>query len=162
MGSGSRPRGSGTPLTGVSPSTSRANVILLPVVLVLTLLPVMAFASPPDPSCTAGIYDGADADGIVTLVYEITATSAPAPAAIPPLPCLQGISTKKLIPTLSDSRFAQGSRAPPAMCSPVSAHVFTFPIRCTPTASAMKFSQVTRRPSGLHGTTAPALATRMF
>ena len=162
MRSGSRPRGSRMPLSGLSPSTSRVNFTLLPVVLVLLLLPVIAFASPPDPSWIAGIYDAADADDIVILVYETTATSAPAPSPIPSLPCLLGISTKKVIPTLSDSQLAQGPRAPPAMFSPVSAHVFTFSTRYTPTASATKFQLVTRQPSGLRRMTAPTLAARML
>ena len=152
MRSGSRPRGNRTPLSGLSPSTSRVYFTLLPLVLVLPLLPVIAFASPPDPSWIAGIYAVADADDIVILAYETTTTSAPALSPIPSLPSLLDISTKKVIPTLSDSQFAQGPRAPPAMFSPVSAHVFTFR-----TASATKFQLVTRRPS-----TAPTLAARMF
>jgi len=162
MRSGSRPRAGKTPLTGLSPSTGPANFTLLAVVLVLTLLPVIAFASPPDPAWTAGIYDGADADDLVVLVYDTAATSAPAPSPMLPLPCLRGISIKKFIVTLSDSQCAEGSRAPPAMFSPVSAHVFTLRTRFTPTASATKFPLVTRRSLGVHPTTAPALATRMF
>jgi hypothetical protein len=158
MRSGSRPRGNRTPLSGLSPSTSRGNFTLVPVVLVLTLLPVMAFASPPDPSWIAGIYDGSDADDIVILVYKTTATSAPAPSPIPPFPYLLGI----VIPMLSDSQFAQGSRAPPAMVSPVSAHVFRFLTPDTSTASATRFQLVTRRPLSLRRTTAPTLAGRMF
>jgi len=38
--------------------------------MALILLPVIAFASPPDPSWIAGIYDGADGDDVVTFVYE--------------------------------------------------------------------------------------------
>lgn len=162
MRSGSRPHASRTPLTGLSPSTGPVNFTLIAVVLVLTLLPVIAFASPPDPSWTAGIYDGADADDLVVLVYDTTATSPPAPSPMLPIPCLRGISIEKLIFTLSDRHCAQGSRAPPATSSPVSAHVSTFRMRFTPTASATKFPLVTRRPLGVHPTTAPALATRMF
>ena len=162
MRSGSRPRASRMPLTGLFPSTSRVNFTLLAMVLVLIPLPVIAFASPPNPSWIAEIYDGADADDIVMLVYETTATSAPAPAPILPLPCLRGISTTKLIFTFSDSQCAQGSRAPPAMFSPISVHVFTFPTRYTPTAPATKFPLVTRRPLGVHRSTAPTLAARMF
>jgi hypothetical protein len=161
MCSGSRPRGIRTPLSGLSPSTSRGNFTLVPVVLVLTLLPLMALASPPDPSWIAGIHDGSDADDIVILVYKTTATSAPAPSPIPPFPYLLGISTKK-VPMLSDSQFVQGSRAPPAMVSPVSAHVFRFLIRDTSMASATRFQLVTRRPLSLRRTNAPTLAGRMF
>ena len=162
MRSGSRPRASRKPLTGLSPSPSRVNFTLLAVVLVLILLPVIAFASPLDPFWIAGIYDGADGDDIVMLVYDTPATSAPAPSPMLRLPCPRGISTTKLIVTLSDSQCAQGSRAHPATCSPVSTHVSTFRTRFMPTASATKFPRVTRRPLGVHFTTAPALATRMF
>jgi len=162
MRSGSRPRASRTRLTGLSLATGPVNFTLFAIVLVLTLLPVIAFASPPDPSWTAGIYDGADADDLVVLVYDTTATSASAPSPMLPLPYLRGISIKKLIFTLSDGQCAQGSRAPPATSPPVSAYVSIFRTRFTPTASATKFPLVTRRPLGVHPTTAPALATRMF
>jgi len=162
MRSGSRPRASRTPLTGLSPSPSRVNFTLLAVVLVLILLPLIAFASPLDPFWIAGIYDGADGDDIVMLVYDTLATSAPAPPPMLRLPCPRGISTTKHIVTLSDSQCAEGSRAPPAMFSAVSAHVSIFRTRFTPTASATKFPLVTRRSLGVHPTTAPALATRMF
>jgi len=162
MRSGSRPRASRKPLTGLSPSPSRVNFTLLAVVLVLILLPVIAFASPLDPFWIAGIYDGADGDDIVMLVYDTPATSAPAPSPMLRLLCPRGISTTKLIVTLSDSQCAEGSRAPPAMFSPVSAHGFTFPTRYTLTASATKFPLVTRRPLGVHPKLAPTLAARMF
>ena len=43
--------------------------------LLLPLLPAIAFASPPDPSWIVGIYDGADADDIVTLITETPVVS---------------------------------------------------------------------------------------
>src|SRR5215467_7654306 len=69
MRPGSRPR---QQLSLPEPSRSVGQAIAgaLPIVLVLILLPPLAFASPPDPSWVAGIYDGADADEIVRLVYE--------------------------------------------------------------------------------------------
>jgi len=48
----------------------RVISVPLPVVLTLVLLPLLAFANPPDPSWIAGIYDGGDGDDVVTLVYE--------------------------------------------------------------------------------------------
>jgi len=57
-------------------STSRVSFTPLPVVLALILLPAVAFASPPDPSWIAGIYDGADGDDIVTFVYETAGIGA--------------------------------------------------------------------------------------
>ena len=162
MRSGSRPRTDRTPLTRLSPSTRRVKSTLLAVVLVRILLSVMAFASPPDPSWIAGIYDGADGDDIVMLVYETTATSAPSSSPMLPLSCLPGLSTTKLIFTLFESSCAEGSRAPPVMWLPVSVHVSTFPTGYTPTASATKFPLVTHRPRGAHRATPPTLAARMF
>jgi hypothetical protein len=46
----------------------RALSPFLPIIVALILLPAVAFASPPDPSWIAGIYDGADGDDIVSLV----------------------------------------------------------------------------------------------
>ena len=162
MRTGSRPRANRTPLTRSSPSTSRVKSTLVAVVLVRILLPVMAFASPPDPSWIAGIYDGADGDDVVMLVYETTATSAPAPSLMFPFPCLQGLSTTKLIFALFESSCAEGSRAPPAMLWPVPVHVSTFPTGYTPTASATKFPLVTPRRRGVRRATPPTLVARMF
>src|SRR5215813_11004347 len=58
---------------------------LLPIVVALILLPPTAFASPPDPSWVGGVYDGADGDDIVSLVYDITSVeAAPRPPVLPP------------------------------------------------------------------------------
>src|SRR5262245_7487214 len=46
--------------------------LLVAVVLILGVLPVLAYASPPDPSWIAGIYDGADYDDVVVLVTLAT------------------------------------------------------------------------------------------
>jgi len=87
MRSGSRPR-QRMPLPEPSPFLWRAIFTSLPIVVALILLPTIAFASPPDPSWIAGIYDGADGDDIVSLVYETSAASAAAPSHVGPLPCL--------------------------------------------------------------------------
>src|SRR5215471_14699295 len=75
MRSGSCPR---EPLSLPEPSRStwRAISPSLPIVMALFLLPAIAFASPPDPSWIAGIYDGADSDDVVTLVYETAGVGA--------------------------------------------------------------------------------------
>src|SRR5262244_2572223 len=66
---------------------SRGRVIytVLPIVVTLMLLPTIAFATPPDPWWIAGIYDGADGDDIVTLVYETSGSNAAALSHVPPL-----------------------------------------------------------------------------
>src|SRR5215831_8173422 len=42
----------------------------LSIIAALMLIAPIAFASPPDPLWIAGIYDGADGDDVVSLVYE--------------------------------------------------------------------------------------------
>jgi len=79
----------------------------------------MAFASPPDPSWIAGVYDGADGDDVVNLVCDTWAASAAAPSHIGPLSCMPGILIERTTPRLPGSRFAQGPRAPPAVGSKV-------------------------------------------
>jgi len=97
---------------------------LLPIALALILLPSIAFASPPDPSWIAGIYDGADGDDVVSLVYETSAAKTGAPSHVGPLPCLPEISLEVLVCSAPGNRFTRGSRAPPALCSPEFASVF--------------------------------------
>ena len=65
---------------------TRANSILL-VAITLALLPAIAFSSPPDPSWIVGIYDGADADDIVTLITETPVASDATLFHVSPLLC---------------------------------------------------------------------------
>ncbi len=103
----------------------RAISIALPIVLALILFPAIAFASPPDPSWIAGIYDGADGDDIVSLVYETSAASATAPSPVGPLPCLPGIFLEGIAHIVSGSRFTPGPRSPPVLSSVEFAYVFS-------------------------------------
>src|SRR5262249_18178997 len=123
MRSGSCPRQQ-TPLPEPSRSMWRAILTLLPNALALILLPAMAFASPPDPSWIAGIYDGADGDDIARFVSEASAAKTAAPSHIGPLPCLTEISLERLVRSALGNRFTRGPRAPPARCSPEFASVF--------------------------------------
>jgi len=95
-------------------SNDRVSFILLPVVLVLVLLPAIAFASPPDPSWIPGIYDGADGDEFVNLVYDTSAVTTAASSYIGPLRSMPEILIERIAPRLLGRRFAQGPRAPPA------------------------------------------------
>ena len=97
----------------------------LPIVLVLILLPALAFATPPDPSWIAGIYDGADGDDIVILVYQTSAASAPAPSPVGPLPCLPGTFLEDIARIVFGSRFTPGPRSPPILFSAEFAYVFS-------------------------------------
>ena len=109
-----------------SRSTKRAISIFLPTVVALILLPVIAFASPPDPSWIAGIYDGADGDDIVTLVYETAAANVAAKSHIVPLPCLPEIQLERLARGVPGGRFSRSPRGPPVLCSMVVAHIFSY------------------------------------
>ena len=123
MQSGSCPRRQ-TPLPEPSRSIWRAILTLLPIAPALILLPAIAFASLPDPSWIAGIYDGADGDDIVSLVYDTSAATTAAPSHVGPLPCLPEISFEILIRSAPGNRFTRGSRLPPASRSPEFASMF--------------------------------------
>ena len=64
----------------------RGNLLPL-LLLMLAALPVMAYASPPDPSWISGLYDDGDFDDVVVLVTTGTAIAVLALlAALRPLP----------------------------------------------------------------------------
>jgi len=107
-----------------SPSMRRAISISLPIVLALILLPVIALAIPVDPSWIAGIYDGADGDDIVSLVYDTSAANAAAPSHPGPLPCLLTMSLEDVGHNVIDRHFTRGPRSPPVLCSLECTHNF--------------------------------------
>ena len=123
MRPGSSPR---QPLSPPEPSRSVGQVIAaaLPIVLVLILLPPLAFASPPDPSWVAGFYDGADGDDIVSLVYETSAANQTAPSHLGPLPCLLEVCLEGIARYVPDRHFTRGPRSPPVPRSPEFVSVF--------------------------------------
>jgi hypothetical protein len=134
-----------TPLPEPSRSMWRAILTLPPTALALILLPAIAFASPPDPSWIAGIYDGADGDDIVSLVYETSAAKTAAPSHVGPLPCLPEISLEGLVRRASSNCFTPGPRAPPARCSPEFASVFnSLPPPASSTESHIAFRRSRR------------------
>src|SRR5215467_8206537 len=94
------------PPNGPHRSATRAISTFLPVVVAFVLLPFIAFASPSDPSWIAGIYDGADADDIVTLVDQIAGVEVESWPAVLRLPC----SFRQLLTSRSDINFAFSSR----------------------------------------------------
>ena len=123
--SGSCPR---QELQPPKPSRAMRRVISttpLPIVLALTLLPAIALASPPDPSWVAGIFDGADSDDVVSLVYETCAASPATPSHRGPRPCLLEMSLDGIARTVAGGCFTRGPRSPPVVCSPKFASVFT-------------------------------------
>src|SRR5262249_18268357 len=76
------------------------------------------FASPPDPSWIAGIYDGADGDDIVSLVYETAGVEAASTGPVPPLPRsseIPTVSTPSTIHGLPACQFTRGPPVPPPL-----------------------------------------------
>jgi len=123
MRPGSCPR---YPLSSRVPSRSMCHAIApgLPIVLALILLPVLAFASPPDPSWVSGFYDGADGDDIVSLVYETSAANQTIPSHLGPLPCLMEVCRDSVVRYVPDRHFTRGPRSPPVLRSPEFVLVF--------------------------------------
>jgi hypothetical protein len=118
MRSGSGPR---QELPPPSPSRATRRVLLttpLLIVFALILLPAIAFASPPDPSWADGIFDGADGDDIVSLVYETSAARPATPSHLGPRPCLLETSLDRIARNAAGGRFTRGPRSPPVLCSP--------------------------------------------
>src|SRR5215831_13369705 len=85
MRSGSCPQRP-TPPPELSLSVRGAIFASLAIVVALILLPAIAFANPPDQLWIAGIYDGADGDDVVTLVYETVGLEAAWTRPAPLLP----------------------------------------------------------------------------
>lgn len=106
-------------------SMQQSIATALPIVLVLILLPSIAFASPPDPSWIAGFYDGADGDDVVSLVYETSAANVSVLSHFGPLPCLLELSLEGIVSYIPRHHFAGGPRSPPVLCSPEFAYVIT-------------------------------------
>ena len=100
-----------------SPSMRHAISISLPIVLALVLLPVIALAIPVDPSWIAGVYDDADGDDIVSLVYETSAANTALPSNLGPLPCLLDISPEEIGRNVPDRYVTRGPRSPPVLRS---------------------------------------------
>jgi len=113
---------------------------LLPVLLALILLPAIAFASPPDPSWIAGIYDGADGDDIVSLVYETSAANQTVPLHLGPLPCLLAVCVDGIARYVPDGHFIRGPRSPPVLRAPE----FVSVINSLPPPTSFSEAPVTR------------------
>src|SRR5215472_16712137 len=102
-----------TPSPELSLSMRGAISASLAIVVALILLPAIAFASPPDQLWIAGIYDGADGDECVTLVYDTAGVEA---ESARPVPLLLHASEMLLVSDLSAIHSlpaCQSTRAPP-------------------------------------------------
>jgi len=106
----------------------RAVLALLPMLVTLMLLPVIAFASPPDPSWIAGIYDGVvDGDDVVMSVYDTVATSVGQQAHDERPPCQAEILFEQSADCVSKNCLTCGPRGPPLAQPMASSHVFVLP-----------------------------------
>jgi len=114
MRSGSRPRQQ-IRQAGPFRSSRGAMSTLLPVVVVLILLPVIALASPPDQTWIAEVYDGADGDDVVTLVYETAGGNAITLSHVAPLPYLAELSLEGTVRDFAGNATGRGPRAPPTV-----------------------------------------------
>lgn len=92
---------------------------ILPVALAVVLmwaLPVLAHASPPDPSWVPGFYDDGDYDDVVTLVLTVTGhvpCGSPLDLLIAPQPGDRVAHAREVAPASLAAPAVQ-SRAPPA------------------------------------------------
>jgi|SRR5262245_14347581 len=105
----------------------RAVLTLLPMLVTLMLLPVIAFANPPDPSWIAGIYDGADGDDVVMSVDDTVATSVGRQAHDKRLPSQGEILFEQGARCVSKNCLTCGPRGPPLAQPMASSHVFVLP-----------------------------------
>ena len=103
----------------LSLSVWRTIFASLAIVVALILLPAIAFDSPPDQLWIAGIYDGADGDEIVTLVYEITGVEVAWPRHLPLLPRSSEILLVSCPSSVHGAADCPSSRSPPAAQAPI-------------------------------------------
>ena len=119
-------------------SVGRTSCPLFLIVVALILLPAIAFASPPDPSWVAGLYDDADGDDIVTLLYETAAIAESALSQGAPLARLPEISLDRSFTGATGVRFTCGPRAPPALASTVLPHLLeSLPSHVSPASTKL-------------------------
>src|SRR5262245_39143848 len=89
-------------------SVTRCRALLF--LLCCIALPVLAYASPPDPVWIPGVYDFADYDDVVGLLGDSAALQEPAPATIEPIRF-----TCRPLPSVGDPVLP--GVPPPASCS---------------------------------------------
>lgn len=103
------------------PSLARAWRIVF-VAVALAAIPVLAAASPPDPTWIGGIYDAADGDEIVTLIGDQAGSHGVAGYAIcQPLPLPQALHEMDSCTAqrFSKQRLTRGP--PPGSCTSIAA-----------------------------------------
>jgi len=101
----------------------------LSITVALILIAPIALASPPDPSWVAGIYDGADGDDVVSLVYDTVGVEAVPLGSVLPLlgsSTALPVSSPGIIHAFPLHQFARG---PPFSSSLIVSDVFSR-LRC--------------------------------
>jgi hypothetical protein len=83
--------------------------------MTLTLLPILAAASPPDPIWIHGIYDEADGDDVVVLVSDAVGSTHVDSPALSPLLCLSEELVYPRLALYEGLRELDRERGPPAL-----------------------------------------------
>lgn len=126
-------------------SNSMRLATRLSITVALILVAPIALASPPDPSWAAGIYDGADGDDVVSLIYDTAGVEAVTLGSVLPL---------------------RGSSTVLPVSSPEAIHGFPLhqfprgPPFSSPLIISDGFSRL-RRPTGFHAHIALRSVTRL-
>ena len=143
-----------------SPSMRRSISISLPIVLAVILLPVIAFANPADPSWIAGVYDGAEGDDVVCLVYEASAANTAVPSYLGPHSCLLAVSLEDIGRNVPDRYFTRGPRSPPILRSLEFTRIFnSLPPPSSGTDASVSLPSITNSPCP-RLTTSPSFASQ--
>ena len=126
-------------------SHSMRLATFLSITVALILIAPIALASPPDPSWVAGIYDGADGDDVVSLIYDTAGVEAVPLGSVLPL---RGSFT--VLPVSSPGAIHgfplhQFTRGPPFSCSLIISELLSR----------------LRRPAGFHAHIALRSVTRL-
>ena len=100
-------------------------VTFLSITVALILIAPIALASPPDPLWVAGIYDGADGDDVVSLVYDTAGVEAVPLGSVLPL-----LGSSTVVPVSSPGTIHafplhQFPRGPPFSSSLIVSDVFS-------------------------------------
>ena len=95
------------------------------IIAALILIAPIAFASPPDPAWIAGIYDDADGDDVVTLVYETAGIEGVSLGSVLPLSRASNVSLASGPGPVHGFPLHQFTRGPPSpsLSSSMCAHV---------------------------------------
>jgi len=127
------------------PFSSMRLATFFSIIVALILIAPIAFASPPDPSWIAGVYDGADGDDVVTLVYETAG--------------IEGVSLGSVLALSRASNVSLASGADPVHGFPLYRFTRGPP---SPSLSSSMCAHVSEFRAGFHAHTALSSVTGFF